>query len=114
MYTQAFGHVRDVVTGEAIEGADVMLYGVSLAYKESANVSPHASPATDTCAGSALCRHPARHQSADSALCLIRWRNYILQCRLEVNYGHQQELDMIPLKMQNGSVACTYLLCLFP
>ena len=28
---------------DAIEGADVMLYGVSLAYKESANVRP-ASP----------------------------------------------------------------------
>jgi hypothetical protein len=38
--------------------ADVMLYGVSLAYKESAN------------------------------------------CRLEANYAHQQELDMIPLMMQ--------------
>ena len=43
---------------DAIEGADVMLYGVSLAYKESAN------------------------------------------CRLEANYAHQQELDMIPLMMQ--------------
>ena len=43
---------------EAIEGADVMLYGVSLAYKESAN------------------------------------------CRLEANYAHQQELDMIPLMLQ--------------
>ena len=42
----------------AIEGADVMVYGVSLAYKESAN------------------------------------------CRLEANYAHQQELDMIPLMMQ--------------
>ena len=28
---------------DAIEGADVMLYGVSLAYKESANVSTIAS-----------------------------------------------------------------------
>jgi len=35
-----------------------MVYGVSLAYKESAN------------------------------------------CRLEANYGHQQELDMIPLMME--------------
>ena len=43
---------------DAIEGAAVMLYGVSLAYKESAN------------------------------------------CRLEANYAHQQELDMIPLMMQ--------------
>ena len=45
---------------DAIEGADVMLYGVSLAYKESAN------------------------------------------CRLEANYAHQQELDMIPLMMQES------------
>ena len=37
-----------------------MLYGVSLAYKESAN------------------------------------------CRLEANYAHQQELDMIPLMMQEN------------
>ena len=45
---------------DAIEGADVMLYGVSLHYKESAN------------------------------------------CRLEANYAHQQELDMIPLMMQKN------------
>ena len=44
-------------TSDAIEGADVMLYGVSLAYKESAN------------------------------------------CRMEANYAHQQELDMIPVMM---------------
>ena len=43
---------------DVIEGADVMLYGVSLAYKESVN------------------------------------------CRMEANYAHQQELDMIPLMMQ--------------
>jgi hypothetical protein len=42
---------------DAIEGADVMLYGVSLAYKESATG------------------------------------------RLEANSAHQQELDMIPLRM---------------
>ena len=47
----------DDVCSDAIEGAAVMLYGVSLAYKESAN------------------------------------------CRLEANYAHQQELDMIPLMM---------------
>ena len=46
---------------DAIEGADVMLYGVSLAYKESSN------------------------------------------CRLEANYAHQQELDMVPLMMTQGT-----------
>ena len=51
------GSTMDAMS-DAIEGADVMLYGVSLAYKESAN------------------------------------------CRLEANYAHQQELDMIPLMMQ--------------
>ena len=61
---------------DAIEGADVMLYGVSLRYKESAN------------------------------------------CRLEANYAHQQELDMIPLMMQedykpNGwRKSCWRVLCL--
>ena len=45
---------------EAIEGADAMLYCVSLQYKESAN------------------------------------------CRLEANYAHQQEVDMIPLMMQES------------
>jgi hypothetical protein len=36
---------------DAIEGADVMLYGVSLRYKESANVSPgcHCSPSASLC-----------------------------------------------------------------
>jgi len=45
---------------DAIEGADVMLYSVSLRYKESSN------------------------------------------CRLEANYAHQQELDMIPLMLQQA------------
>eukprot|EP01047_Picozoa_sp_COSAG01_P029104 COSAG01_NODE_1986_length_8712_cov_118.329618_9_plen_109_part_00 len=43
---------------DAIDMAEVVLYGVSLAYKESAN------------------------------------------CRLEANYAHQQEKEMIPLMMQ--------------
>ena len=52
---------------EAIEGAEVMLYGVSEPYKESAN------------------------------------------CRLEANYAHQQDLDMIPLMMQEGYKANGWL-----
>ena len=69
----------DWVSSDAIEGADVMLYGVSLAYKESAN------------------------------------------CRLEANYAHQQELDMIPLMMSTdfkpkgwlGLILGTRLWCKF-
>ena len=51
-----------LLISDAIEGAAVMLYGVSLAYKESSN------------------------------------------CRLEANYAHQQELDMIPLMMVKGTL----------
>ena len=40
--TNMKGSTMDAMS-DAIEGADVMLYGVSLAYKESANVRP-ASP----------------------------------------------------------------------
>ena len=79
---------------DAIEGADVMLYGVSLRYKESANVS-----------GSRCHGLEAERAAADpeSRSCMIGWhlsRAYVLQCRLEANYAHQQELDMIPLMMQ--------------
>ena len=56
---------------DAIEGADVMLYGVSLAYKESANV---------------------RHIHCDTQICALRadvtnfaCRNFVSQCRLEAN-----------------------------
>ena len=43
---------------DAIDRAEVVVYGVSLAYKESGN------------------------------------------CRLEANYAHQSDLDMVPLMMQ--------------
>jgi hypothetical protein len=80
---------------DAIEGADVMLYGVSLKYKESANVR-----ISHSCISCLL-----RSCSAGQALrltvrvCPAHWLH---QCRLEANYAHQQELDMIPLKMQKG------------
>ena len=45
---------------DAIDNAEVMLYAVSEAYKESGN------------------------------------------CRLEANYAHQQDVDMIPLMVQEG------------
>ena len=76
---------------DAIEGADVMLYGVSLAYKESANVSAFSNLST-VCGWSSLPR-------CASAL-RVTMMSCILQCRMEANYAHQQELDMIPLMMQ--------------
>ena len=72
---------------DAIEGADVMLYGVSLQYKESANVRGQ------------TVLHLVWHLS--NMVCSLQ--NCIdvnIQCRLEANYAHQQELDMIPLMMQ--------------
>ena len=76
---------------DAIEGADVMLYGVSLAYKESANVSGLSN--LSVTGSSPVCSSPCIYADAAVAIC-------ILQCRMEANYAHQQELDMIPLMMQ--------------
>ena len=53
------GSVMDAMS-EAVEGAELMLYGVSEKYKESAN------------------------------------------CRLELNYGVQEEVDLVPLMMQKA------------
>ena len=63
-----------------------MLYAVSLAYKESANVSTHAIRIRYL-----TCVTPGMLLS-DDGVCS--------QCRLEANYAHQQEVDMIPLMMQ--------------
>ena len=85
---------------DAIEGADVMLYGVSLAYKESANVSALGSLISVLIAtGSLDPPRPLPCICSDAALCHA---SCIFQCRMEANYAHQQELDMIPLKMQEG------------
>ena len=76
---------------DAIEGADVMLYGVSLTYKESANVSAFSTL-------SLLVVHlSVVHYGSDALVVAC-----ILQCRMEANYAHQQQLDMIPLMMQKG------------
>ncbi len=70
---------------DAIEGSDVMLYGVSKLYKESANVRWQ----------SIVLVHVASFLARPhSSICMF------VQCRLEANYAHQQELDMIPLLMQ--------------
>ena len=57
---------------DAIEGADVMLYGVSLAYKESANVS-----VLRALSRLAVCPCVARHASA-----LMVTLSCALQCRM--------------------------------
>jgi hypothetical protein len=77
---------------DAIEGADVMLYGVSLAYKESANVSGLSNRERIWYSLPGSCS-PCMQADAVVVAC-------ILQCRMEANYAHQQELDMIPLLMQ--------------
>ena len=64
---------------DAIEGAGVMLYGVSLPYKESANVRSQD-------AGGSLSAH---------CWCSHRYAYMCWQCRLEANYAHQQELDIV-------------------
>ena len=98
---------RPAQMSDAIDCAEVMLYGVSLAYKESANVSC-------SVVGSA-CRRVDRSAVCLSLFCALcpgtcssqltcdsRVSIWPRQCRLEANYGHQQELDMIPLMMTDG------------
>ena len=78
---------------DAIEGADVMLYGVSLAYKESANVSASSNlRVSSSLSGSSS---PRTYSKAVAVAC-------ILQCRMEANYAHQQQLEMIPMMMQEN------------
>ena len=77
---------------DAIEGASVMLYGVSLAYKESANVRAASRGVLHELIG------PCPIYRGCLFNCVLAWPLY--QCRLEANYAHQQELDMIPLMMQ--------------
>ena len=48
------------------------------------------------CSSSSL----GRVQSAELRLINCGFCRNCLQCRLEANYAHQQELDMIPLMMQ--------------
>ena len=86
---------------DAIEGADVMLYGVSLAYKESANVSGLSNLRVSGSVYPSGVRHACKlmlfSSLVSSAAVVVAC---ILQCRMEANYAHQQELDMIPLLVQ--------------
>ena len=59
--------VRALRMSDAVEGAEVILYGVSKRYKESAN------------------------------------------CRLEMQYCHQQDVEMLPLMMEQGYRATGWL-----
>lgn len=70
---------------DAVEGAEVMLYGVSKAYKESTN-----------------CR-----LVRDYSILILRCLFFEMSTQLlmyclskEANYAHQQEIEMIPLMMQ--------------
>ena len=71
---------------DAVDNAEVMLSCISLAYKESASTdSPLVlKPAIESCA----------HTSAvgTHACCL-----HAADCRLELQYAHQQDVVMIPL-----------------
>ena len=81
---------------DAIEGADVMLYAVSLKYKESANVSASVGWLDGTgCECLQLLTWIPLMCGSLPCVCGL-----FSQCRLEANYAHQQELDMIPLMMQ--------------
>ena len=85
------GTTIDWLISDAIEGADVMLYAVSL-----------------SCECVAICEQCVSMFQDVVSLDVI-WPGKSLRvcmtdkesanCRLEANYAHQQELDMIPLKM---------------
>ena len=79
------GSTMDAMS-DAIEGADVMLYGVSLAYKESANVS-----ALSALSILAACPCVARHASA-----LNLTLSCVLQCRM-VRVGRAAQLGSVQL-----------------
>ena len=91
------GSTMDAMS-DAIEGAAVMLYGISKAYKESVNVSTQSPYSTRVVLPYrlTLASHVCENETA-------------FQCRLEANYAHQQELDMIPLMMQKEykPIGCT-------
>jgi hypothetical protein len=104
---------------DAIEGADVMLYGVSVACKSFALVC-HLSKSPQINSGLCVYFATDKESANVSALSNLRASDNlpvcclpcicsnavavpcISQCRMEANYAHQQELDMIPLMMQKG------------
>jgi hypothetical protein len=76
LYVRMAGSTMDAMS-DAIEGADVMLYGVSLRYKESANVS-------------ASRRHEFQSKCAAADLTLIRvWMVIFVRVMFSVPIGSQ-------------------------
>ena len=69
---------------EAVDNAGVMLSCISLAYKESASKDPRSS-ALHVC-----------HLSAS------RVSRRVSDCRLELQYGHQSQVEMLPLMMEKN------------
>ena len=77
----------DWLISDAIEGADAMLYAVSL--------SCECRSASNVCQRFSF----FRVSGSDRSLRICMTDKESANCRLEANYAHQQELDMIPLKM---------------
>jgi hypothetical protein len=75
---------------DAVDHAAVMLYGVS---KRCLLPSPHC------CAHS--CAHCRAHSCANCTLLCARYKESA-NCRLEANYAHQRQVDMVPLMMQSS------------
>ena len=70
---------------DAVDNAELMLSCISLAYK---GVHPHRG--NDLCVGVA--------HSSDQVFFVAESAN----CRLELQYGHQQDVAMVPLMMEKG------------
>ena len=81
-----------LVITDAVDNAEVMLSCISLAYKESASEDPPPKP--QSCARMLVAR------ASRSVVLRVVSRFACLSCpdcRLEAQYGHQQDVDMIPL-----------------
>ena len=81
---------------DAIDNAEAMLSCISLAYKESASEQTSAA---------------VLRSFAVSCSCVVLTLRgaWCPDCRLEAQYGHQQDVDMIPLKVQDGYKAKGWL-----
>ena len=78
----------------AVDNAEVMLSCISLAYKESASKNLR----TRRCIQCANCLLFSRLFTHAVHTCVRACPD----CRLEMQYGHQQGVEMIPLMMENG------------
>jgi hypothetical protein len=73
---------------DAVENAEVMLSCISLAYKESAS---------ECSTIAARPQHNATAQHVSETVMAVA-----ADCRLEAQYGHQQNVDMVPLMVTTG------------